>query len=276
MSSASRITKIMRLGASRAHMIGDGCIHAQRLNRATLGTTARHFVRLAAERRGATTDCGRAMHTPGTGWGAVNAHAGLLWYADALGRLAALGVSIYARQTLFGGSYGLLDNSTYMPTPGYWAALLHKRLLGTVVLNATLNPGISSTLPADVSVYAHCATQSAGLGHVALLVTNLGDRMLWCCHHTQRECLEAAKVSGGLLSSGVEWCTFTRRDGRLSPAVEARPGAVQQPVRAVYSVSFLVLQGTTASAQYRRIKLTRLRYYMHLTTLSLYHILQLE
>eukprot|EP00936_MAST-01D_sp_MAST-1D-sp1_P000926 g926.t1 len=232
-------------------------------NRATLGTTARHFVRLAAE-----LDKGQPQliagapctHAPeGTGWGAVNAHAGLLWYADALGRLAALGVSIYARQTLFGGSYGLLDNSTYMPTPGYWAALLHKRLLGTVVLNATLNPGTSSTLPADVSVYAHCATQSAGLGHVALLVTNLGasDAVVALPPHTARGewVLEAAKGSGGLLSKNLTLNGALLRagiDGSLPP-LEARPGAVQQPVQIpAYSASFLVLQGTASSAQCKK------------------------
>ena len=73
----------------------------------------------------------------GTGYGAVDAHVGALWYADALGRVATSGVRVFARQTLIGGVYGLLGTTTdnLAPTPGYWVAVLHKRLMGTSVLS---------------------------------------------------------------------------------------------------------------------------------------------
>merc|ERR1711904_688579 len=90
-------------------------------NRAALDKTASNFVKLSSQLgKGSPHLIAGApcTHAPeGSGWGAVNAHAGLLWYADALGRAAAHGAAVFARQTLFGGAYGLLDNSTYLPTP---------------------------------------------------------------------------------------------------------------------------------------------------------------
>lgn len=100
----------------------------------------------------------------------MNAHAGLLWYADALGRVArTAGVTVFARQTIFGGSYGLLDNSTYLPTPGYWVALLHKRLMGRRVLNVTSPLQMSS-----VPVYAHCARRMHS--GIVLMIVNFGSQ----------------------------------------------------------------------------------------------------
>ena len=106
-------------------------------NRKSLNTISDHFVSLGKSiGKPAQLIAGApCTHSPeGTGYGAVDAHVGLLWYADALGRVAKQGVRVFARQTLFGGSYGLLDHKTYMPTPGYWAAVLHSRLMGTSAL----------------------------------------------------------------------------------------------------------------------------------------------
>ena len=144
--------------------------------RATLDTWSKHYVSLAKQLgKGAPhlTAGAPCTHAPeGTGWGAVNAWAGGLWYADALGRLAPLGVGVFARQTLFGGDYGLLSNATYAPTPGYWVALLHKRLMGTEVLDVTLDTS-RAMLDGALSVFAHCA-RAGGAGAVALLAANLG------------------------------------------------------------------------------------------------------
>jgi hypothetical protein len=90
-------------------------------SRKSIDSTTKHFVSLGKS-------IGKPVHLiagapcthepEGTGYGAVDAHAGLLWYADALGRVAKHGARVFARQTLFGGDYGLLDHTTYMPTPG--------------------------------------------------------------------------------------------------------------------------------------------------------------
>ena len=53
-----------------------------------------------------------------------------------------------AHNTLAASDYGLLDETTLRPRPNYWAALLWRRLMGTIVLDAGVHDG--------VHVYAHC------------------------------------------------------------------------------------------------------------------------
>jgi hypothetical protein len=69
-------------------------------------------------------------------------------YLDQLGRLAKAGVQMVAHNTLAASDYGLLDETTLRPRPNYWAALLWRRLMGTIVLDAGLHDG--------VHLYAHC------------------------------------------------------------------------------------------------------------------------
>lgn len=69
-------------------------------------------------------------------------------YLDQLGRLAKAGVQMVAHNTLAASDYGLLDETTLRPRPNYWAALLWRRLMGTIVLDAGVHDG--------VHVYAHC------------------------------------------------------------------------------------------------------------------------
>jgi len=69
-------------------------------------------------------------------------------YLDQLGRLAKAGVQMVAHNTLAASDYGLLDEKTLRPRPNYWAALLWRRLMGTIVLDAGVHKGIH--------LYAHC------------------------------------------------------------------------------------------------------------------------
>ena len=64
-------------------------------------------------------------------------------------------------QTLFGGCYGLLDNSTYMPNPAFYVAVLHTRWMGQAVLNVTV-VALGSPKESDVRVYAHCTNRANG------------------------------------------------------------------------------------------------------------------
>jgi hypothetical protein len=57
-------------------------------------------------------------------------------YLDQLGRLARAGVQIVMHNTLAGSDYGLLDEVTFMPRPNYWAALLWRQFMGSVVLDS--------------------------------------------------------------------------------------------------------------------------------------------
>jgi len=57
-------------------------------------------------------------------------------YVDQMGRLAKRGVKAIFHNTLASSEYGLIDQRNFQPRPNYWAALLWRRLMGTVVLDA--------------------------------------------------------------------------------------------------------------------------------------------
>ncbi|WP_245310613.1 hypothetical protein [Bradyrhizobium valentinum] len=83
-------------------------------------------------------------------------------YLDQLGRLARAGVQMVAHNTLAASDYGLLDETTLRPRPNYWAALLWRRVMGTIVLDAGVHQG--------VHLYAHCRRGIRGA--VTLLAIN--------------------------------------------------------------------------------------------------------
>ena len=83
-------------------------------------------------------------------------------YLDQLGRLARAGVQMVAHNTLAASDYGLLDETTFRPRPNYWAALMWRALMGTVVLDAGVHK--------EVHVYAHC--RRGVRGGVTLLAIN--------------------------------------------------------------------------------------------------------
>ena len=95
--------------------------------------------------------------------GTTDAYASGPWYINALGSLAATH-SVFCRQTLLGGYYELVDRTTIQPNPDYFTALLWKRSMGSRVLS------VSSSLPDNVLVYAHCAAAGGG---VTLTFVNL-------------------------------------------------------------------------------------------------------
>ena len=47
--------------------------------------------------------------------GVTNAFTSSFWWSDALGALAAHNHTVYCRQTLLGGNYGLLNRTNYQP-----------------------------------------------------------------------------------------------------------------------------------------------------------------
>jgi hypothetical protein len=84
-------------------------------------------------------------------------------YLDQLGRLAQRGVQVVSHNTLASSDYGLIDQNTLTPRPNYWAALLWRRLMGPIVLNAgPSRPGLN--------LYAQCLRDHPGA--VALLAIN--------------------------------------------------------------------------------------------------------
>jgi hypothetical protein len=89
-------------------------------------------------------------------------------YLDQLGRLAKKGVQVVIHNTLASSDYGLLDENSLTPRPNYWAALLWRKHMGSVVLDAGATPA-----PA-LHLYAHCLRGQAG--GVAFLAIN-ADRI---------------------------------------------------------------------------------------------------
>ncbi|KAK4395884.1 Heparanase-like protein 1 [Sesamum angolense] len=69
-------------------------------------------------------------------------------------------------QTLIGGFYGLLNQTTFVPNPDYYSALLWHRLMGKGVL------AVKSHSPPYLRSYAHCGKERAG---ITLLLINLSN-----------------------------------------------------------------------------------------------------
>lgn len=69
-----------------------------------------------------------------------------------------------------GGQYSLVHYTTFKPLPDYWASVLHKRLMGTVVLDVTG----SLQMGRSVRTWASCAHKNADAPHgaVTLLILN--------------------------------------------------------------------------------------------------------
>ena len=84
-------------------------------------------------------------------------------YVDQMGRLAKQGVKVIFHNTLASSEYGLLDQSDFHPRPNFWAALLWRRLMGTIVLDA-------GSPREGLHLYAQCLREHPG--GVALLAIN--------------------------------------------------------------------------------------------------------
>lgn len=94
--------------------------------------------------------------------GVTNRFASSLFYLFELGQAAITGHSVVLRQCLSGAAYSLIDINSQMPLSDYWAALLHKRLMGTQVHKADA--------PLPLRAFAHCHPSRSG--HVTVLVVN--------------------------------------------------------------------------------------------------------
>ena len=87
-------------------------------------------------------------------------------YVDQLGRLAVRSVQTVMHNTLVASDYAMIDEDTLEPRPNYWAALLWRRLMGPVVLDAG-EPSNPYTY-----VYAHCLRGTPGGVAVVALNTH--------------------------------------------------------------------------------------------------------
>eukprot|EP01052_Picozoa_sp_SAG31_P012457 SAG31_NODE_730_length_12505_cov_3.807109_1_plen_483_part_10 len=126
--------------------------------------------------------------------GLTDSYASGLWWLPALGEKALSGHSVYCRQDLVGGDYGLLhDNHPWnvatvdtataeqavLTRPDYWTALLFKRLMGDGVLATTTTythpsrdsgEAVDWTAAESLLSYCHCSRRFDG--GLALLLVN--------------------------------------------------------------------------------------------------------
>lgn len=155
-------------------------------------------------------------------------------YLDQLGRLARAGVQVVMHNTLVGSDYGLLDETTFMPRPSYWGALLWRRFMGSRVLDSGV------PIQRGLHVYAHC--QRGMSGGVVLLVIN-NDRQnphgLILPNSSARFTLDAAtlqdatvRLNGAVLAAGAV-DQFSRLAG-----IPTSPGPVKV---APATISFVVI-----------------------------------
>jgi hypothetical protein len=85
-------------------------------------------------------------------------------YLNQLGSLAKRGVQVVMHNTLAASDYALVDETTLLPRPNYWSALLWRQMMGTTVLDAGSSPS------PNLHLYAHCLRNHPG--GVALLAIN--------------------------------------------------------------------------------------------------------
>nr|XP_037287426.1 heparanase-like [Rhipicephalus microplus] len=83
-------------------------------------------------------------------------YASSLVWLDTLGTAARQGVSVVFRQDLVQGNNRLLADDEFRPLPDYWISLVHKRLVGTRVLQLRTQPKDDA-----VRLYAHCLRDGA-------------------------------------------------------------------------------------------------------------------
>ncbi|KAB1216789.1 Heparanase-like protein 1 [Morella rubra] len=89
------------------------------------------------------------------------------WYLDQLGMASKYNTTVYCRQSLIGGNYGLLNTTTFVPRPDYFSALLWHRLMGKRVL------AVDTDASPYLRSYAHC---SKGRPGITLLLINLSNQ----------------------------------------------------------------------------------------------------
>ncbi len=146
-------------------------------------------------------------------------------YVDQMGRLAKQGVSVIMHNTLAASDYALIDEEDLTPRPSYWAALLWRRMMGEIVLDAGMSrPGLH--------VYAHCLRgRPGGVGLVALNLDRTHAASLLLPTVSQRYSLSAENLQGkvvklnGRVGTGsvVRTCSARRsRSGGLSRAGDRR------------------------------------------------------
>lgn len=92
-----------------------------------------------------------------------------LWLADWIGILAEEGSSLFVRQTIVGGDYGLLDPVTFDPRPSFLAYVLFRR---------TVERSVLRTEASRDRIKAHGFCAPGGSGKVTAVLSNPNEEAL--------------------------------------------------------------------------------------------------
>lgn len=127
----------------------------------------------------------------GNPWGATFLDS--FRYVDQMGRLAKRSVQAIFHSTLASSKYGLLDQNDFKPRPNYWAALLWRRLMGPVVLDA-------GEPREGLHLYAHCLRgQAGGVAFVAINNSRTDTTALILPKASWRYTLTAEPLQSGIV-----------------------------------------------------------------------------
>lgn len=154
-------------------------------------------------------------------------------FVDQLGRLARNDAEIVFHNTLAASDYSLIDDTTWLPRPNYWAALLWRRLMGETVLEG--GPGQPS-----LHVYAHCLRdQPGGVAVVAINLDQASPAELRLTSPADLYALTADKLESTTVKLNGQPLALAGAD-RL-PALRGKPVRPGRLSVAPASVSFLAM-----------------------------------
>eukprot|EP00045_Choanoeca_perplexa_P012265 m.133243 g.133243 ORF g.133243 m.133243 type:complete len:656 (+) comp15945_c0_seq2:51-2018(+) len=184
----------------------------------------------------------------------TNAWIGSFWYFNMMGTLSRHNHTGFCRQTLLGGSYGILRRDNYEPNPDYYVAYLWRHVMGVSVFDVTVvsSGGTVSQGNQTLRTFAHCHRTMAGA--VAVAVMNL-DRS--ATYDVTFE-LESPRRDDYILTAG----NLTSRSitlngqplqvttyGQLPPidSTTASPGTEKKLAIAPTTIAFLVFHNVSNS-----------------------------
>lgn len=154
-------------------------------------------------------------------------------YLDQLARLARRDVKAVFHNTLASSEYGMLDQSTFEPRPNYWAALLWRRLMGRVVLDA----GASRT---ELHLYAQCLPgHPGGVTLLAINASRARPASIELSTPSQRYTLAARKLDDGKVQLNGQTLEL-RADDEL-PRLQGAPTPAGRVEFAPASITFLAV-----------------------------------
>jgi hypothetical protein len=138
--------------------------------------------------------------------------------------------------TLVGSDYGLLDEVTFAPRPNYWAALLWRQLMGSVVLDARV------PIQRGLHVYAHCQRRVPS-GVVLLVINNdpQNSQRLVLPVSSMRFTLDAATLQDSAVR--LNGAVLTADDVDRLPGRGGLPAAAGLLGFAPATITFVVIAG---------------------------------